>query len=246
MVRARWRVALQAGVMRSSLINLSVTSVLTNDKVHRGMCSCAGKAVGGCTLAAVATATLIPKRVNTTSVRLGRARGTPGTVLCPPCSSCQQNGHSAGTVPRVTMAPERQLCALATVVLGPSSRCVRLGCRAKSADVFDWDISQRDARYGTVLRLPTAERPFCWHAMGREPWHRASIRWMSVLSDVSICKRRTRDAIQCRAEDQATRDVVWLAKGAHVHTNCGCARTCRVHAQCAAGGVRVSWTMVHH
>ena len=57
--------------------------------------------------------------------------------------------------------------------------------------------------------------------------HRASIRWMFVLSDVSVCQRRTRDAIQCRADvqDQATRDVVWPAKGAHVPTNWVCART---------------------
>ena len=34
-------------------------------------CAAAGKAVGGCTLAAVATAALIPKRVNTTRARLG-------------------------------------------------------------------------------------------------------------------------------------------------------------------------------
>ena len=32
----------------------------------------------------------------------------------------------------------------------------------------------------------------------------------------------------------------------HTSTPIVTARTCRVHAQCAAGGVRVSWTMVHH
>ena len=46
------------------------------------------------------------------------------------------------------MAPERPLCALATVVTGHSR-----GCRAKSADGFDWDIPKGRQRYGTVLRM---------------------------------------------------------------------------------------------
>ena len=49
-----------------------------------------------------------------------------------------------------------------------------------------------------------------------------------------------------RVDSRRPSDVVRRATKEHTHTNCGCARTCRVHAQCVAGGVRVSWTMVHH
>ena len=96
--------------------------------------------------------------------------------------------------------------------------------------------------------LAPAEWPFCSarDTVGPEPWHPASVRWMSGLSDVSIRKRQTRDAILCRVDSRRPSDVVRRATKEHTHTNCGCARTCRVHAQCVAGGVRVSWTMVHH
>ena len=101
-----------------------------------------------------------------------------------------------------------------------------------------------------MLRLPPAEWPFCWHVIGPEPWHRASVRWMSVLSDVSIRKRRTRDAILCRVDSRRPSDERRCAVSQRSTrtpiVNCGCARTCRVHAQCVAGGVRVSRTMVHH
>ena len=56
------------------------------------------------------------------------------------------------------------------------------------------------------MRLPPAEWPFCWHVIGPEPWHRASVRWMSVLSDVSIRKRRIRDAILCRVDSRRPSD----------------------------------------
>ena len=42
--------------------------------------------------------------------------------------------------------------------------------------------------------------------MESEPWHRGSIRWMSVLSDVSIYERRTRYAIQCRVDSRRPSD----------------------------------------
>ena len=106
--------------------------------------------------------------------------------------------------------------------------------------------SPRYARYGVVARASRMAILLARDTVGPEPWHPASVRWMSGLSDVSIRKRRTRDAILCRVDSRRPSDVVRRATKEHTHTNCGCARTCRVHAQCVAGGVRVSWTMVHH
>ena len=59
---------------------------------------------------------------------------------------------------------------------------------------------------GTPGTVRCYEWPFCWQTMESEPWHRGSIRWMSVLSDVSIYERRTRYAIQCRVDSRRPSD----------------------------------------
>ena len=62
----------------------------------------------------------------------------------------------------------------------------------------------------------------------------------------SVREGRTRDAVQCPVDSRRTSDPSHsAAKGAHVPTNCSRARTCRVHAQRAAEGMRVQRTTAH-
>ena len=70
---------------------------------------------------------------------------------------------------------------------------------------------------------------------------------LDVCTVWSVRKGRTRDAVQCPVDSRRTSDPSHsVAKGAHVPTNCGRARTCRVHAQRAAEGMRVQRTTAHH